>query len=293
MSRHITHAEGLRYEVDDGVAVITIDRPDKNNALTPRMQLGFRDIWADVRDDQDIRAAVVIAAGDRFFSAGFDLDGVQGEDSTLALNNRPLPEAVFWSPHQNRVMKPVICLVNGLVTGAGLHFVVDADIIVASKNAVFLDTHVNVGMVGALENIGLAKRLPLGTALRMTLQGRDFRLSADRAFQLGLVDELVDSPDELLEAGMAIARSIAGHSPQAVQLSKEAVWGSLDVGYRDALEKGWALVRLHWGHPDFQEGPAAFGDRREPQWDSDPNAGRGDAAGQRDQDRRGSDPSEG
>ena len=276
MSSRVPAVEGLRYAVDNQVAVITIDRPERGNALTPRMQLGFRDIWSDVRDDRDIRAAVIAATGDRFFSAGFDLEGVEGEESTLALNNRPLPEAVFWSPHQNRVMKPVICLVNGLVTGAGLHLVVDADIIVASKNATFLDTHVNVGMVGALENIGLAKRLPLGTALRMTLQGRDFRLAADRAFQLGLVDELVDSPDDLLGTGMEIARSIAGHSPQAVQLSKEAVWSSLDVGYRDALEKGWALVRVHWSHPDFREGPSAFAEGREPRWEPNPNAGRDD-----------------
>jgi enoyl-CoA hydratase/carnithine racemase len=170
------------------------------------------------------------------------------------------------------VWKPVICAVNGLCVGGGHHFVVDADIVIASRNAAFTDTHVNVGMVGALENIGLAKRLPLGTALRMTLLGRAYRLSAERAWQLGLVDELVDRPADLLACANDMAQSMLANSPQAMALSKQAVWGSLERGYGDALEQAWALLRLHWGHPDFQEGPRAFGEGREPRWNPDPNA---------------------
>ncbi len=184
----------------------------------------------------------------------------------------PLEQAVFWSPQQNQVWKPVICGVNGLACGAGLHFVVDSDIVVASENAAFLDAHVNVGMVGALENVGLAKRLPLGTALRMTLQGRDFRLPAERAWQLGLVDELVETPAEALPAALEIAGSILKSSPQALALSKQAVWGSIEKGYSEALESAWGLLRLHWGHPDFREGPRAFAEKREPRWNPDPNA---------------------
>jgi enoyl-CoA hydratase/carnithine racemase len=139
-----------------------------------------------------------------------------------------------------------------------------------------MDTHVSVGMVGALENVGLAKRLPLGTALRMTLQGRDFRLPAARAHQLGLVDELVETPAQALPAALEIAGSLLKNSPQAMTLSKQAVWGSLERGYADALEHAWGLLRLHWGHPDFSEGPRAFGEKREPRWNPDPNARAGD-----------------
>ena len=149
---------------------------------------------------------------------------------------------------------------------------VDSDVVVASKNAKFMDTHVNVGMVGALENVGLARRLPLGTALRMTLQGRDFRLPAERAFALGLVDELVETPAETLPAALEIAESMLKNSPQAMALSKQAVWGALEQGYSAALESAWALLRLHWSHPDFIEGPRAFGQKRDPQWNPDPNA---------------------
>ncbi len=265
--------DGLRYErTGDGIAVLTLDRPDRGNSLAPPMQAVVRAVWEEVRDDPGIRVAVVTAAGERHFCTGFDVAEAEGDEADAVFNNRPLAEAVHWSPHQNRVWKPVICAVQGLCVGGGLHFVVDADIVVASRNAKFMDTHVNVGMVGALENVGLAKRLPLGTALRMTLQGRDFRLPAERAWQLGLVDELVEIPAEVLPAALEIARSILKSSPQALALSKQAVWGSVEKGYAEALEAAWGLLRLHWGHPDFREGPRAFAEKREPRWNPDPNA---------------------
>jgi enoyl-CoA hydratase/carnithine racemase len=165
----------------------------------------------------------------------------------------------------------VLCAVNGLCVGGGLHFVVDADIVIASESAAFMDTHVNVGMVGALENVGLAKRLPLGAALRMTLMGRHYRMPARRAYELGLVDELA-APADLLASADAMARALLENSPQAMALSKQALWGALERGYRDALEHAWGLVRLHWSHPDFAEGPRAFTEKRPPRWNPDPNA---------------------
>jgi len=152
-----------------------------------------------------------------------------------------------------------------VVASAGLHFVVDSDIVVASKTATFLDTHVNVGMVGAIENIGLAKRLPLGSALRMTLCGKSYRMDADRAYQLGLVDELAE-PEGLIDTAETIARQICANSPTAVSLSQQAIWSSVEMGYRDSLEYGWALLRMHWDHPDSKEGPKAFAEKRDPVW---------------------------
>jgi len=265
--------EGLLYERrSDGIAIVTLNRPDRGNSLAPGMQALVRAIWREVRDDPAIRVAVVTAAGQRHFCTGFDVSEAEGEEAVAVFNNRPLPDAVHWSPHQNRVWKPVICAVQGLCVGGGLHFVVDSDVIVASRNVQFMDTHVNVGMVGALENVGLAKRLPLGTALRMTLQGRDFRLGAERAYALGFVDELVEGPADVLPAALAIAESMLKNSPQAMALSKEAVWGALERGYRDALQAAWGLLRLHWLHPDFTEGPRAWAEKRDPRWNPDPNA---------------------
>jgi enoyl-CoA hydratase/carnithine racemase len=263
---------GIRFDCRDGIAVITLDRPQRGNALTPEMQPVIRAIWEHVRDDDDVRVAIVTAAGPKHFCTGFDVSESDGDAAQDIFNNRPLADAVHWSPHQNRVWKPVICAVNGLCVGGGLHFVVDADIVIASENAAFMDTHVNVGMVGALENVGLAKRLPLGSALRMTLMGRHYRMPARRAYELGLVDELVASVDDLLPAAESMARQMLENSPQAMALSKQAVWGSLEQGYSAALERAWALLRLHWGHPDFAEGPRAFAEKRAPRWNADANA---------------------
>ena len=261
----------LLYEKADGIAVITLNRPERGNAVHPDLQPHLREVWADVHDDPDVRAAIITATGDRHFCTGADLVKASGRKSMAA--NRTRGEVVRWSSRQNDVWKPVIAVVNGAVAGAGLHFVVDADIVVAERQATFLDTHVNVGLVGGLENVGLSKRLPLGTALRMSLQGRDFRLTAERAFQLGLVDELVET-GEGLAAGRLIARSIAKNSPQAVALTQQALWQSLEMSYSAALEHAWSLIRLHWAHPDTVEGPRAFVERREARWDPDPDARR-------------------
>ena len=263
---------GFRYERRDHIAFITLARPERGNSLTPAMHTVARAIWSEVRDDPDIRVAVFSAEGERHFCTGFDVAEAEGDEKDDVFLNRPLAESVFWSPYQNRVHKPVICAVNGLCVGGGHHFVVDADIVVASKGAAFMDTHVNVGMVGALENIGLAKRLPLGTALRMTLLGKAYRLQAERAHQLGLVDELADTAADARALAEDMARTMLKNSPQAMALSKAAIWGSLERSYEHALEHGWSLLKQHWSHPDFIEGPRAFGERREPVWDPDPNA---------------------
>jgi enoyl-CoA hydratase/carnithine racemase len=263
---------GLRYEKHEGVAWITLDRPERGNALLPSMQPALRAIWSEVREDPAIRVAVVTGTGERHFCTGLDVGSDDGSAGDTVFADRPLADAVHWSPQQNRVWKPVICAVNGLCVGGGLHFVVDADIVIASENAAFLDTHVNVGMVGALENVGLARRLPLGTALRMTLLGRHYRLPARRAYELGLVDELVARRADLLPLAREMAEALKKNSPQAMALSKQAVWGALEHGYRDALEHAWALLRRHWGHPDFHEGQRAFAEKREPRWNPDPNA---------------------
>ena len=268
--------DGVIYERSNHIATITLNRPDRGNALAPNMHAVMRAIWTDVRENDDIRVAIIQSSGEKHFCTGFDVDEADSDEVDDVFNNRPAKEAVFWSPHQNGVWKPVICAVNGLVVGGGLHFVVDSDIVLASKNVKFMDTHVNIGMVGAVENIGLAKRLPMGMALRMTLMGKAFRLPAERAYQVGLVDELVETPADVGPAARAMAEEMLKNSPQAMALSKQAMWESMEQGYSAAMENGWRLLKLQWSHPDFEEGPKAFGQRRAPNWDPNPNARIGD-----------------
>jgi E-phenylitaconyl-CoA hydratase len=260
----VSPESGLLYEKRNGIAVVTLNRPDRGNAVNASMGAGLERIWADVRADDDVRAVIMTGAGSRHFSTGADVRDIAASGRVSA-GDGTLDEENHHTARQNDVWKPVIAAVNGIAVGIGLKLIVDCDIIVASRTAVFMDSHVNIGFVGGIENVGLAKRLPLGTALRMTLQGRDFKLTAERAYQLGMVDELAE-PGELLSTAEQIARSIARNSPRAVALSQQAIWGSLERDYHSALEYGWALVRLHRSHPDFLEGPRAYAEGREPVW---------------------------
>jgi E-phenylitaconyl-CoA hydratase len=262
-----TPPDDVIFTVADHIAHITLNRPDHGNSLTPGMLAWFRKTWRRIAEDCEIRCVLITGTGDKHFCTGADLAGVNDRGS-VGVGLGRLSEDVGLTSRHNNVWKPTVCAVNGLVVGAGLHFVVDADIIVASTTAVFLDSHVNVGMVGGPENVGLAKRLPLGTALRMTLQGRNFRLSAQRAYELGLVDELTD-PEDLLATAERIARDVTLNSPHAVSLSQQAIWGSLEMPYSQAVEYSYGLVKTHWHHPDFTEGFRAFAEKRAPNWKTD------------------------
>jgi (E)-benzylidenesuccinyl-CoA hydratase len=259
----IDNLTNLRYEKRDHIAIITIDQPDKANAVNRPMAQGLRAIWDDVRSDRSVRVVIVTGAGERHFCTGADLSGPS--DEVGRSGEGTFEEEIWWTPRQAKVWKPSILAVNGLVAGAGLHFVCDCDIIVAAENAAFTDTHVNVGIVSHIDGIGLAKRIPLGATMRMALMGRSYRMTADRAYQVGLVDEVVPLAD-LMTTAETMAGEIAKNSPRAVSLTMQCIWQSFEMGHAEANEYGWALGRMHQAHPDFTEGPRAFMERREPNW---------------------------
>jgi E-phenylitaconyl-CoA hydratase len=254
----------LVYTKDGHLATVRLNRPERGNALSRRMRPALAAAWADLMADDAIRVVVVTGTGDRHFCTGADVTEVAGTGTTTS-GSGDLRTDIVWSPIQQGVWKPVICAVNGLVAGGGLHFVADADIVVAAEHAEFMDTHVSVGQVGAIENIGLTRRMPLGAVLRMTLMGRSFRFSAADAHRLGLADEVVPA-DRLAATVREIADGIAANSPTAVSLSKRAIWEAAERTQQAALEHAWQVVRGHWSHPDFREGARAFAERRPPRW---------------------------
>ena len=258
--------DGLRYAKVGTTAIVTLDRAAHGNALTPAMSDGIVAIWRDVAGDPGVRAVIVTGAGTRHFCTGVDVNAVAQTGRTVA-GDGPAREVITWSPHNFGVWKPVICALNGLVAGGGLHFVADADVIIAADTVELMDTHTSVGMVGAVENVGLTHRLPLGSVLRMTLWGRSYRMSAARAHQLGLIDELC-APGDVLSTAMSLADLVAQNSPTAVARSKQALWASLGRSREDAEDFAWSLARLQRHHPDFQEGARAFVERRPATWAS-------------------------
>jgi enoyl-CoA hydratase/carnithine racemase len=251
----------------DGVAVLTLCRPERHNAINLQMARELPAAWQELARDPEVAVIIVTGAGERAFCTGFDVGevasgaaraGADGDDGS------PLASLRFTALH-NRCWKPVITALNGMVCGGGLHFVADSDLVIAADSAELFDTHVNVGLVAGLEAIGLGRRLALEPVLRMALAGRRERMSAARAYALGLVGEVV-APAALLPRAHELARQIAECSPAALAATKRALWQSLDVGIERARELGWAIIEEYWGHPDIAEGAAAFRERRAPRW---------------------------
>jgi enoyl-CoA hydratase/carnithine racemase len=150
-------------------------------------------------------------------------------------------------------------------TGSGLHFIADADVVVASSTATFLDTHVSVGQVAALEPITLLPRIGLGNALRLTVLGRHGRIGAEEARRIFLVDEIVE-PERLLDRAVELAELAASGSPAAIESSKRAIRASLERPMSEAMQHGWELLLAHRQHPDAMEGPLSFAEKRSPEW---------------------------
>jgi len=262
----------LTFEIEDGVAILTLNRPAQGNSLNPELLLALEAAWVRVNQEPEIVAVILTGAGERHFCTGADVGAL--EVGVGGLQNQPYAAANRFSPRMCAVTKPVICCVNGLVNAGGLHFVADSDIVVAAATAQFMDTHVSVGQVSALESIGIARRAGLGAALLMGLAGKSYRMPADRAYALGMVDLLEPTATEALARAKALAKAMCANSPQAMALTKRAIWSATELSDPAAPTHGWELLKSQWSHPDFEEGPKAFAEKRQPQWNPDPNARR-------------------
>ncbi len=254
----------LKVERLGRVLVVTIDRQARMNALSQEVKAGLAETWATLTGDRDIRAIVITGAGDRAFCTGMDLKA-HAERGGPPPAKADVHEEMRITPLNCDVWLPTIVAVNGVCTGAGLHFVADADIVVASSRASFIDTHVSVGQVTALEPISLLPRIGLGNALRFAVLGRHGRIGADEALRISLVDEVVE-PDRLLERAVELAELAASGSPVAIEASKRAIRDSLDRPMAQAMQHGWELLLAHRSHPDSTEGPRSFAEKREAQW---------------------------
>ncbi|HAB57871.1 MAG TPA: enoyl-CoA hydratase, partial [Acidimicrobiaceae bacterium] len=148
----------------------------------------------------------------------------------------------------------------------GFHWVADADIVIAASDAQFFDPHVSVGQVVAIEAIGLMKKMPVEAVMRMAFMGKYERMDAARALELGMISEIVDPPERLRERAQELGETIAKNSPAAMAATKKALWGALEHGLTDACKAGAQHLVSMWGHPDQNEGPMAFAEKRDPNW---------------------------
>ena len=252
-------------EKRDRIVCVTLNRPEAMNAFTPAMTIELVHVLTEYRDDPEQWAMIITGAGDRAFSTGMDVkegaSRADKENRTIQTSSMKPVVDLLQSIH-----KPFISAVNGYCLGGGWHLMCDSDIVIGSENAIFMDTHVNLGIINGVESVGLAYKMPLGIVLRMVVEGRHFRVNAQQAYQWGLLSEVVPL-HQLMPRAWEIAYHIVEESaPLAVQGSKKAILGAIDRGYHDGVLWGWSVLPEIRGTQDVQEGPRAFVEKRKPRF---------------------------
>ncbi|MGW1682511.1 carnitinyl-CoA dehydratase [Saccharopolyspora sp. NPDC002376] len=254
----------VRTDVDGGVLTVTLDRP-KANAIDVATSQALYEAFDRLRRDDSLRVAVLTGAGERFFSAGWDLKAAaEGE----AIDADHGPGGFAGLTEFFDLDKPVIAAVNGLALGGGFELALAADLIIAAEHAEFALTEVTLGMVADSGGVlRLPERLPQAVAVELLLTGR--RMTAAEAERWGLVNRVV-SADDLLGAATEMAHQICDSAPLAIAAVKEIMrrTAALDVesGYRlmrsGDLPNYQAMLRSE----DALEGPRAFAEQRSPKW---------------------------
>jgi enoyl-CoA hydratase/carnithine racemase len=257
----------LRVEREGPVGWLVFDRPGAANAMDAQMMCELESAWRELDADPDVRVVVNTGSG-HAFQTGLDVVQLSRDPDALREQSRRTKHfELRLTAWHNQVWKPVIAAVNGVCAGGGLHFVADADIVIASSDATFLDPHVSVGQVSASETIALVQKSAAETILRLALTGVHERVTAARAYELGICSQVV-APDLLRTTAQALGETIARNSPAAMAATKRALWGALESGLTAACRAGARELVALWGHPDQTEGPRAFSERRDPRWET-------------------------
>lgn len=256
----------LELFVDGPVGWLVNDRPEQLNAMSAQMRDELAIAWKELDADCDVRVIVHTGNG-RAFQTGVDVAEIASDGVGMERYRRSIADfdLHFTAWHQE-VWKPVITAVNGICCGGGLHWIADADIVIAASDAQFFDPHVSIGQVVAIEAIGLIRKMPFEAVMRMALTGRFERMPASRALELGMISQVVDPPEQLRIEAQRLAETVARNSPAAMAATKRALWGALETGLTEACRAGAEELVSMWGHPDQQEGARAFADKREPRW---------------------------
>ncbi|MEU5058221.1 MULTISPECIES: enoyl-CoA hydratase/isomerase family protein [unclassified Streptomyces] len=232
----------VRVETDKetGVAVVTLDRPERHNAIDLATVDELIAAWRGFRFDDSVRAVVITGAGDRAFCTGIDRDAEVPQPQSPYSIDDPL---VTVGPKANDLWKPIVAAVNGMACGGAFYLIGESEFVVADESATFFDPHTAYGMVSAYETIHLAQRMPFGEVARMALMGTAERISARRAYETGLVSELTE-PGGALAASVRCAETIASYPTEAVQGTVRAVWAAKEAARTQALAHAPQLIAL-------------------------------------------------
>lgn len=241
----------------DGIAVITLNRPDARNALGKEIRAGLFAAWERFERDPALRVAILTGTGEKAFCAGGDLK----EMTELKLSVPP--RDMFPVPGDNiELTKPTIAAVNGVAFAGGWMIAQACDLCVASSRAQFAITEVKVGRSSPWA-APLIHMIPQRVMMEILLTGKP--ISAQRAYEIGLVNRIVE-PDELLPAALGLAADILDGAPLSVRAARETVMLSTEMGRSAALRAARNASESTYRSCDAQEGPLAFAQKRRPQW---------------------------
>lgn len=250
----------IDFDLDGEIAIITINRPERLNAMDMEHYQALSEAWCRVRDDQAIRVAIVTGAGEKAFTTGADLK---------SFATAPTPYSDMWLTQRDQLLnrgleiwKPVIAAVNGLCLGGGMTLMMATDIRVADEHVTFSLAEVKRGLVagnGGTQRI--MSQLPYALAMEMTLTGR--AIDTDTALRWGLINEITPKGGAV-EGALRYARLIANNAPLAVQAAKELVIRSRDMDLGTGLRVEQLVNRLLQSTEDLGEGTSAFAEKRPP-----------------------------
>ena len=252
----------LGLDVSDGVATVTLDRPEVHNAFDPTMVAELSSVWRALREDSEVRAVVLTGAGDKAFCTGIDRSKVEEYHFDPFLYEDP---GRVIGPKSQGLWKPVVAAVNGMACGGAFYLLGEVDVIFAAEHATFFDPHVTFSMVAVYEPLLLLRRMPFAEVLRIALAGSYERVSAATAQQMGLVSE-VHAADEVVSAARDLARIFAAQPPTAVQATLRALWAAKDMPGVQATDLGNLFLQLGTTDAALLEGQSVFeaGERPKP-----------------------------
>lgn len=265
--------ETLLYEERDGVAWVTLNRPQRLNAFNGAMQRELHTLWRALRDKAEVRCVVLTGAGDKAFCTGIDRDEVLGEGKErkeVAVGAASSPfmfddPAAMIGPKTCDLWKPVIAAVNGMACGGAFYLLGEVEFIIAAEHATFFDPHVTYGMAAVFEPMHMLQKMPFHEIMRLSLLGNHERMSARRAYEIGLVSEVVPLA-ELRAAAQWAAQAIASAPARAIEATVRALWTARELSRSQALSMGFAFIGLGTDRQSLEEGQKVFASGKRIQW---------------------------
>ncbi|HIF91681.1 MAG TPA: enoyl-CoA hydratase [Myxococcales bacterium] len=259
----VTTLEFCTTQIDGQIFTVTINRPERMNALHWKANAELATVFDEFDSNPDLWVAIITGAGDRAFSAGNDLK-YQAQEAGGELNTGPETGFAGLTARYD-CLKPIIAAVNGVAMGGGFEIALACDLIIASDKAIFALPEPRVGLAALAGGIHrLPRVIGLKRAMGMMLTGR--RVGAEEGERLGFVNE-VTAPDDLMAAARRWADQIVECAPLSVRATKQAALAGLKHGLiEDAMAEHYPAIRELFKSEDFVEGPLAFAEKRPPQW---------------------------